>query len=195
MTSISPPTDSAPARTGARGSLAGLKVLDDGNVFAAPWAAALLGDLGADVVKIEVPSVVDPLRGLQPFDGQESLLWASPSRNKRSVTLNLRQDQGREVFLRLVAEHDVLLENFRPGTLDRWGLDMDTLREANPDLIITRVSSCGQAGPYSPMPGFGTPAAAFSGYVHSAGLPDGPPVLPPINLVDYVAGLFAASGT
>jgi formyl-CoA transferase len=183
-----------PDRTGRGGPLAGVKVLDAGNVFAAPFAAALMGDLGADVVKIEVPSVGDPLRGLQPFDGEESLLWASLSRNKRSVTLDLRQDEGRELFLKLVAEHDVLLENFRPGTLDRWGLDLDTLRAANPRLVVVRVSGYGQTGPYAPMPGFGTPATAFSGYVYSTGFPDGPPALPPINLVDYVAGLFAAFG-
>ncbi|MEU3889701.1 CoA transferase [Streptomyces sp. NPDC029041] len=186
---------SPPPGSSSRGPLTGVKVLDAGNVFAAPFAAALLGDLGADVVKIEVPSIGDPLRGLQPFDGEESLLWASLARNKRSITLDLRQDEGRDLFLRLVAEHDVLLENFRPGTLDRWGLDVETLRQANPDLVVTRVSGYGQSGPYAPMPGFGTPATAFSGYVHSTGFPDGPPVLPPINLVDYVAGLFAAFGT
>jgi formyl-CoA transferase len=185
---------SPPAAPPRRGPLAGVKVLDAGNVFAAPFAAALMGDLGADVVKIEVPSVGDPLRGLQPFDREESLLWASLSRNKRSVTLDLRQDEGRELFMRLVAEHDVLLENFRPGTLDRWGLDAETLRNANPRLVIVRVSGYGQTGPNAPMPGFGTPATAFSGYVHSTGFPDRPPVLPPINLVDYLAGLFAAFG-
>lgn len=176
------------------GPLAGIKVLDAGNVFAAPFATALMGDLGADVVKIEVPGAGDPIRGMQPHDGEEPLLWASLSRNKRSVSLDLRQDAGREVFLKLVAEHDVLLENFRPGTLDRWGLDADTLRKSNPRLVIVRISGYGQTGPNASMPGFGTPATAFSGYVHSTGFPDRPPVLPPINLVDYVAGLFAAFG-
>ncbi|MET9969209.1 CaiB/BaiF CoA-transferase family protein [Streptomyces sp. NPDC006356] len=176
------------------GPLGGVKVLDVGNVFAAPFAAALMGDMGADVVKIEVPAVGDPLRGLQPFDGEESLLWTCLSRNKRSVTLDLRKDEGRDLFLRLVAENDVLLENFRPGTLDRWGLGLGTLRAANPRLVIVRVSAYGQTGPYAPQPGFGTPATAFSGYVHGTGFPDRPPVLPPINLVDYVAGLFAAFG-
>lgn len=186
----SPPPATAPGR----GPLAGVKVLDAGNVFAAPFAAALFGDMGADVVKIEIPSVGDPLRGLQPFDGEESLLWTSLSRNKRSVTLDLRRDEGRDLFLRLVAESDVLLENFRPGTLDRWGLDIETLRAANPRLVVVRVSGYGQSGPYAPQPGFGTPATAFSGYVYSTGFPDRPPALPPINLVDYVAGLFAAFG-
>lgn len=191
-TAGSPPRDTGP--TAARGPLAGVRVLDVGNVFAAPFASALLGDMGADVVKIEVPGSGDPLRGLQPFDGDESLLWALLSRNKRSVTLDLRQGQGHDLFLKLVAEQDVLVENFRPGTLDRWGLDIGTLHRANPDLVVVRVSGYGQTGPYAPMPGFGTPATAFSGYVHATGFPDREPVIPPMNLIDYVAGLFAAFG-
>lgn len=183
-----------PPTSGPRGPLAGVRVLDAGNVFAAPFAGALMGDMGADVVKIEMPGAGDPLRGFQPFDGEEGLLWTCLARNKRSVTLDLRQEEGRLLFLRLLAEQDVLLENFRPGTLDRWGLDLPTLRQANPDLVVVRVSGFGQTGPLAHMPGFGTPATAFSGYVYSTGFPDRPPVLPPINLVDYVAGLFAAFG-
>ena len=187
---MTPPNPRAPAT----GPLAGIRVLDAGNVFAAPFAGALLGDLGADVIKIEAPGTGDALRGMQPYDGDEPLLWTSLARNKRSLTLDLRREEGRAVFLRLIAEQDVLLENFRPGTLDRWGLDRESLRQANPQLVIVRVSGFGQTGPNAAMPGFGTPATAFSGYVYSTGFPDRPPVLPPINLVDYVAGLFAAFG-
>jgi len=176
------------------GALGGVRVLDVGNVFAAPFAAAMLGDMGADVLKVEMPGAGDPLRGLQPNDGEVGLLWAALARNKRAITLDLRHPEGQELFLRLVAQQDVLLENFRPGTLDRWGLGLDRLREANPELIVVRVSGYGQTGPYAPQAGFGTPATAFSGYAYSQGFPDRPPVLPPINLVDYVAGLFAAFG-
>ncbi|WP_432511480.1 CaiB/BaiF CoA transferase family protein [Kineococcus sp. SYSU DK001] len=187
-------TQRAPGQ-GSRGPLTGVRVLDIGNVFAAPFAGALLGDMGADVLKVEMPGTGDPLRGMQPFDGEEPLLWAALARNKRSITLDLRREQGQELLLRLVAEHDVLLENFRPGTLTGWGLTEERLREANPDLVVVHVSGFGQTGPYSPMPGFGTPATAFSGYLYSTGFPDRAPVLPPMNLVDYVAGLFAAFGT
>lgn len=177
-----------------RGPLAGVRVLEAGNVFAAPFAASLLGDLGAEVTKIEMPGTGDPIRTMQPFDDGEPLIWASMARNKRSMTLDLRMDQGRELFLKLVADHDVLFENFRPGTLDKWGLDLETLRTANPDLVVTRVSGYGQTGPSSHLAGFGTPATAYSGYVHATGFPDREPVLPPFSLVDYVSGLFAAFG-
>lgn len=177
------------------GPLAGLRVLEAANVYAGPFAAALLGDFGAQVLKIEIPDIGDPLRMMQPFDGAEPLTWASMGRNKKSMTLDLRAEAGREVFLELVSSHDVLIENFRPGTLDRWNLTLADLRAANPDLIITRVSGFGQTGPNAHMPGFGTPATAFTGYVYGTGFPDREPVLPPISLVDYIAGLFAAFGT
>ena len=177
-----------------RGALAGVRVLDIGNVFAAPFAGAVLGDMGADVLKVEMPGTGDPLRGMRPFDGEESLQWAALARNKRAITLDLHHPEGQEIFLRLLADQDVLLENFRPGTLDGWGLTDERLRAVNPGLVVVHVSGYGQTGPYSPMPGFGTPATAFSGYLHSSGFPDRPPVLPPMNLVDYMAGLFAAFG-
>ncbi|GGQ35733.1 CaiB/BaiF CoA transferase family protein [Streptomyces mutabilis] len=180
---------------GPRGPLAGLRVLEAANVYAGPFAASLLGDFGAEVLKIEMPGAGDPLRAMHPFDGDEPLTWTSIARNKKSMTLDLRVEEGREIFLELVASHDVLIENFRPGTLDRWKLTAEDLRAANPDLVITRVSGFGQTGPNSPMAGFGTPATAFTGYVYGTGFPDREPVLPPISLVDYVAGLFAAFGT
>ncbi|MGH3342789.1 MAG: CaiB/BaiF CoA transferase family protein [Carbonactinosporaceae bacterium] len=168
--------------------------MDVATVYAGPFAAALLADLGADVVKVELPGTGDPLRGLEPFDGDESLSWAALSRNKRCVTLDLRKDTGQELFLRLLAERDVLFENFRPGTLAGWGLDTRRLRRANPDLVIVRVSGYGQTGPYRAKAGFGTPATAFSGYAYISGYPDRPPILPSVSLADYVTGLFAALG-
>jgi crotonobetainyl-CoA:carnitine CoA-transferase CaiB-like acyl-CoA transferase len=185
---------SVPVESGLRGPLAGLRVMDIATVYAAPFAAALLADYGADVLKIEMPGVGDPLRGLEPFDGEESLVWAALSRNKRSVTLDLRKERGQEIFLRLLAEQDVLIENFRPGTLDRWGLGIERLREANPDVVVVRVSGYGQTGPYGSKAGFGTPATAFSGFAYITGYPDRPPILPQISLADYVTGTFAALG-
>lgn len=176
------------------GPLRGLKVLDAATVYAGPFAASLLADMGADVVKVEMPGTGDPLRGMEPFDGAESLTWAVVSRNKRGVTLDLKSDEGQEIFCRLLASRDILFENFRPGTLARWGLGIERLREANPDLIVVRVSGFGQTGPYRERAGFGTPATAFSGYTYVTGFPDREPVLPPISLTDYVTGLFAALG-
>lgn len=179
---------------GASGPLTGLRVLDISTVYAAPFAAALLGDFGAEVLKVEMPGSGDPLRGMQPFEGEESLVWAALSRNKRSITLNLKKERGQDLLMQLLADRDVLFENFRPGTLERWGLGIERLREANPDLVVVRVSGYGQTGPYRQKAGFGTPATAFSGYAYITGYPDRPPVLPPISLADYVTGLFGALG-
>jgi len=176
------------------GPLEGLKVLDIATVFAGPFAAALLGDMGADVLKVEMPGVGDSLRALGPFKDDTSLTWAASARNKRSMTLDLKSAEGQEVLLRLLAEHDVVIENFRPGTLDRWGLPLERLRAANPDLVVVRVSGYGQTGPYAGKAGFGTPATAYSGYAHINGYPDRPPVLPSVSLVDYVTGMYAAMG-
>ncbi len=176
------------------GPLSGLRVLDIATVFAGPFAAALLGDMGADVLKVEMPGVGDPLRALGPFHGETSLTWAASARNKRSMTLDLRAPEGQDVLCRLLADQDVLIENFRPGTLDRWGLTIDRLRGANPDLVVVRVTGYGQTGPNNGKAGFGTPATAYSGYVHISGYPDRPPVLPSVSLVDYVTGMYAAMG-
>ncbi len=194
-----PNPSSSPGAAGEKpgvsgGPLAGLRVMDISTVFAAPFAASLLADFGAEVLKVEMPGSGDPLRGMQPFEGEESLVWAALSRNKRSVTLNLKTEEGKELFLRLLGDRDVLFENFRPGTLERWGLGTDDLREANPRLVIVRVSGFGQTGPYRRKAGFGTPATAFSGYTYITGYPDRPPLLPPISIADYVTGLFGALG-
>lgn len=177
-----------------QGPLVGVRAVDISTVYAAPFAASLLGDFGADVLKVEMPGSGDPLRGMQPFEGEESLVWAALARNKRSVTLNLKKEKGQELLLRLLANQDVLFENFRPDTLERWGLGADRLREANPNLVIVRVSGYGQSGPYHEKAGFGTPATAFSGYAYITGHPDRPPLVPPISLADYVTGLFGALG-
>ncbi|WP_109473200.1 CaiB/BaiF CoA transferase family protein [Ornithinimicrobium cavernae] len=176
------------------GPLQGLKVLDIATVFAGPFAAALLGDMGADVLKVEMPGVGDPLRALGPFKDDTSLTWAASARNKRSMTLDLKSAEGQDVLLRLLAEQDVLIENFRPGTLDQWGLPLERLRSANPDLVVVRVSGYGQTGPHAGKAGFGTPATAYSGYAHINGYPDRPPVLPSVSLVDYLTGMYAAMG-
>lgn len=176
------------------GPLEGLRVLDIATVFAGPFAAALMGDMGADVVKVEMPEVGDPLRALGPFSGDTSLTWAASARNKKSVTADLRTQTGRDILLKLVAKHDVLIENFRPGTLERWGISLDQLREANPNVIIVHVTGFGQDGPNAQKAGFGTPATAYSGFAHISGFPDREPVLPSVSLVDYLTGTYAALG-
>jgi len=176
------------------GPLSGMRVLDIATVFAGPFAAALLGDMGATVLKIEMPGVGDPLRSLGPFHDDTSLTWAAAARNKQSMTLDLKSSEGQEILIRLLAEQDILIENFRPGTLDKWGLSIDRLRSANPHLVVVRVSGYGQTGPNRSKAGFGTPATAYSGYAHISGYPDRPPVLPSVSLVDYLAGMYAAMG-
>lgn len=179
---------------GAFGPLAGVRVLDIASVFAAPFGASLLADLGAEVLKVEQPRVGDALRGMQPSHRGESLVWAALARNKKAVTLDLRTEQGRALLLRLLPRFDILFENFRPGTLERWQLGPDELRQVNPNLIVVRVSGYGQTGPYRERAGFGTPATAFSGYTYISGYPELPPLSPPISLADYVTGIFAALG-
>ena len=175
-----------------RGPLVGLRVLDLSTMIAAPFGAALLGDLGAEVIKVELPGSGDGLRGLAPFWEGRSLYWASLARNKKSITLDMRTARGRELLLRLVAISDVVMEAFRPGTLERWGLGYDALEGANPDVVLVRCSGYGQDGPYRDKAGFGTPATALSGLTYITGFPDRPPISWPIALADYLAGLFGA---
>jgi formyl-CoA transferase len=176
----------------ASGPLVGLRVLDVSTMIAAPFAAALLADCGAEVIKIELPGDGDPLRNVAPMYADRSLYWSVLARNKCSVTLDLRVPRGRELFLDLVRKSDVVLENFRPGTLERWDLSYETLRAANPDVVFVRVSGYGQDGPYRDKAGFGTPAAAIGGLTYITGFPDRPPISVPIALADYLAGLFGA---
>ena len=178
----------------ARGPLVGLRVLDISTMIAAPFGAALLADLGAAVIKIELPDQGDSLRKLAPMSQGRSLYWSVLGRNKCAITLDLRLPRGRELFLELVKRSDAVLENFRPGTLERWQLGYEVLRAANPDIVLVRVSGYGQDGPYRDKAGFGTPAAAIGGLTYITGYPDRPPVNVPIALADYLAGLFGALG-
>src|SRR5690606_18806993 len=163
-----------------------LKVLDASTLFAGPLAATLLGDHGADVIKIEHPRG-DPARTHGAQKDGVGLWWKMLSRNKRAITLVLSTPRGRELFLDLAADADVVIENFRPGTLERWGLGPDELRARNPRLVLARVTGFGQTGPYATRPGFGTLAEAMSGFAAMTGEPDGPPTLPPFGLADGVA--------
>jgi formyl-CoA transferase len=168
--------------------LAGLKVVDAATLFAGPVIGCLMGDFGADVVKVEHPRG-DGLRSMGWNKNGVSLWWAFVSRNKRGVTLKLSDPRGQELMKRLVADADVLIENFRPGTLERWNLGPEVLHELNPHLVIVRTTGFGQTGPYSSRPGFGTLAESISGYAHINGWPDGPPTLPPFALGDGIAAL------
>jgi crotonobetainyl-CoA:carnitine CoA-transferase CaiB-like acyl-CoA transferase len=175
-------------------SLEGLKVIDCATLFAGPVVATILGDFGADVIKVEHPRG-DSLRGLGWHRDDVSLWWTVVSRNKRCVSLVLSNPQGADLFKRLVADADVLVENFRPGTLERWGLGPDVLQEINPGLVMVRTTAFGQDGPYSHLPGFGTLAEAMSGFAHINGWADGPPTLPPFALGDGIAALTGAYAT
>ncbi len=179
--------------THPRGALEGLKVLDTATLFAGPLAATMLGDFGAEVIKIEHPKG-DPVRGHGATKDGVGLWWKMLSRNKKAVTLYLGSPEGQEMFRRMVADADVVIENFRPGTLERWGLGYEDLREINPNLVLARVTGFGQFGPYSERPGFGTLAEAMSGFAAVTGEADGPPTLPPFGLADGVAALTTAFG-
>ncbi len=178
-------------------ALAGLRVIDISTVLAGPNCARYLADFGADVIKIERPGGGDSLRNMgwrDPIDG-EGLWWRLVNRNKRTIALDLKDPQDREVFFTLIDDADVLVENFRPGTLERLGLGPDVLHERRPALVITRVSGFGQTGPYAHRPGFATIAEAMSGLASVTGMPGGDPMLPPIALTDEVTGLVAAFAT
>jgi formyl-CoA transferase len=174
------------------GPLTGLRILDLGVLFATPLCATLLGDLGADVVKIEHPKHGDPLRGWGWQKNGEALFWKMVGRNKRALTLDLADSDGQDVFLKLVQGSDVVLEGFRPGTLEKWNLPWERLRERNPRLILARTSGFGQTGRYRTRPGFGSLAEAMSGYAAITGEPDGPPMLPGFALADGIAALTSA---
>lgn len=177
------------------GPLTGIKVIDASTVLAAPFAASLLGDYGAEVIKLEIPKRGDSLRGLGPYKDSEPLRWPGMSRNKKSITLDIRTDEGKEIFKELIKDADVLVENFRPGTLEKWGVGYDTLKKVNKNLIMARQSGFGQTGPYAEKAGFGTPATAFSGYTYLQGFKDRHPVSPSFSLLDYISGVFMALGT
>jgi formyl-CoA transferase len=171
-----------------------IRVIDLATVVAAPFAAALLGDYGAEVIKIESPGAGDAIRnwgvlenGIQPF-------WAVFSRNKLPITINLKSEKGKEIFLKLISQSDVLIENMRPGAMDRLGLNAQSLLAQNPGLIIGKVSGYGQTGPYSARPGFGTLAEGYSGFTYLNRQPGGIPTSPPMALADLIAGVHLALG-
>jgi formyl-CoA transferase len=175
--------------------LAGIRVLELGNYIAAPTAGRLLADFGAEVIKVERPGTGDELRNWRLHRGDTSMLYRTLNRNKKSVVLDLRTEAGRQAVLELAGQCDILLENFRPGTLERWGLGPEALNEANPELIITRISAFGQTGPLSDRPGFAPVAEADSGFRNQVGDPDRPPVRVGVSIGDSIAGLYAAFGS
>src|SRR5215218_4112858 len=177
-----------------RGPLVGVRVIDLGTVVAGPFAATLLADFGAHVIKVELPGRGDTLRHLGPIRNGQSLWFAADARNKQSVTLDLHHPEGRALLLQLVAVADALVENFIPDTLDSWGLDAATLHQANPRLIIARASGYGQTGPYRRRPGYDRVGVAFGGLFHITGQPDGEPIRPGTSLADYLTGTFGALG-
>lgn len=172
--------------------LTGVRVIDAGNMVAAPFASVLLADLGADVIKIEHPTHGDGQRKLEPIVDGIPLWWKSVGRNKRCITLDLSKPPGAEVFKDLVRNRDVVIENYRPGTLERWGIGYDVIRLIEPKAVLLRISGFGQTGPYKDRPGFGRVAEAMSGLTHLIGNPDGPPMSPGYPLGDLIAGLFGA---
>jgi crotonobetainyl-CoA:carnitine CoA-transferase CaiB-like acyl-CoA transferase len=172
--------------------LTGIRILDVGTRIAAPFAATLLGDFGAEVIKVELPGTGDFMRGIGPFADGYSLWWAVEGRNKKSVTLDLRRPRGQELFRALVRTADVVVENFQPGTLEEWGLGYDALTAENADLILTRASVYGQSGPYRDRPGLDRNGIGFGGLLYITGYPDRPPVRPGIIISDYLTGVFNA---
>jgi crotonobetainyl-CoA:carnitine CoA-transferase CaiB-like acyl-CoA transferase len=176
------------------GPLEGLKVLDISNVIAGPFAAALLGDFGADVLKVELPGGGDALRALPPHKDGKPLLWKAVNRNKRAVTLDLRKPAGQALFRRLLPQFDVLIENYRPGTLDKWGLDKASLWQLQPKLVILRVTGFGQTGPYAGYAGFARLFEAYSGLAYITRAAGDPPMHPGYPIGDPISGVFGAFG-
>ncbi|HUO48255.1 MAG TPA: CaiB/BaiF CoA-transferase family protein, partial [Acidimicrobiales bacterium] len=171
------------------GPLEGLRVVDVGTRIAAPFCAGLLGEWGAEVVKVEQPGTGDFMRGIGPFDGDQSLFWAVEGRGRKSVTCDLRRAEGQALFRRLAATADVVCENFRPGTLEEWGIGPADL---DPRLVVIRISAFGQDGPYARRPGLDRLGVAFGGLLELTGEPDRPPVRPGVTVADYLTGVFAA---
>lgn len=176
--------------------LAGVRVIELGQLIAGPFCGQLLGDFGAEVIKVEAPDRPDPARDWGAVKvNDESVFWAIIARNKKSLTLNLRLEKGQEILKRLVSTADVLVENFRPGTLEKWGLSPEVLHQINPRLVITRVSGYGQTGPESHKPGYASVGEAKGGLRHLIGEPDRPPARAGVSLGDTMTGTFAALGT
>jgi len=178
----------------AEGPLHGVHVLELGNYIAAPTTGRLLADFGADVIKVERPRTGDELRRWRLYAGDTSMLYRAINRGKRSIAVDLRSEEGREIVLDLIRRSDVLLENFRPGTLDGWGLDERTLQRVNPRLIVARISAFGQTGPLAHRPGFAAVAEAYGGFRELVGEPGRPPSRTGVSIGDTIAGIYAAFG-
>ena len=177
--------------------MSGVRVIDVGTFLAGPYAASIMGEFGAEVLKVEHPVAGDPMRrfGTATTRHDATLAWLSEARNKKSVTIDLRQREGVELFIKLVGKADVLVENFRPGTMEEWGLGWDVLKEANPGLVMLRVSGYGQTGPYRRRPGFAHIAHAIGGLSYLAGFPGETPVVPgAAPLGDYISSLYGTIG-
>ena len=181
--------------TASSGPLDGVRVLELGNFIAGPFAGQLLGDYGADVIKVESPGDGDPMRRWGVTRDGDSLWWPSIGRNKRSIVLDLRQEPARQVAARLAEQCDVVLENFRPGQLDKWGLSYDELAARNPKVVLVHVSGFGQTGPLAAQAGFGSVGEAMGGIRYTTGSPDRPPSRAGISLGDALASVFAVIGT
>lgn len=175
--------------------LKGIKVLELGNIVAAPFAGKLFAEFGAEVIKVEEPTKGDPLRNWRVMYEDTSVWWHVQARNKKSITVNMRKEKGQQIIKKLVKNADVVLENFKPGTMERWGLGYDVLKEINPSIILTRISGYGQTGPYKEKAGFGSVAEAVGGLRYLTGYPELPPVRVGIAIGDMVAGLYAVIGT
>ena len=176
------------------GALQGLRVVEMGQLIAGPFAGKTLGDFGADVIKIEAPGAGDPLRNWRMLQDGTSVWWQVQSRNKRSIALDLRSPEGQDIARQLIAQADVLIENFRPGTLEGWGMDYESLSRDNPGLVMLRISGYGQTGPYRDLPGFGAIGEAMGGLRHLTGEPDRVPVRCGISIGDTLAALHGTIG-
>jgi len=171
--------------------LDGVKVLELGSLIAGPFAGRLFGDFGAEVIKVEPPKVGDPLRKWRLLKDGTSLWWFVQSRNKKCITLNLRSKEGSEIIKKLAREVDIIIENFKPGTLEKWGIGYEDLKKINPEIIMVRISGYGQYGPYSAKPGFGSIGEAMGGIRYLSGYPDLPPVRTGISIGDSISAVYA----
>lgn len=179
-----------------RGVLSNIRVLDIATFIAGPFCATLLSEFGAEVIKMELPGRGDPMRDMGEQYNGVGLTWAQEGRNKLGITCDLRRKQGQDILKDLIRKCDVLVENFRPGTMENWGIDYDTLKSINPQLVMVQISGYGQTGPYSKKPGFGRVAQAYGGLTYLAGFPELPPVTPGSpTIADYLAGLYGAFAT
>jgi len=184
----------APAAPVPPAALAGVRVIEMGQLIAGPFAGKMLGEFGAEVIKIEPPGSGDPLRKWRMLKDGTSVWWQVQSRNKRSIALDLRAAEGQDIARRLIAEADVLIENFRPGTLEGWGLGWEDLRALNPGLVMLRISGYGQTGPYRDQPGFGVIGEAMGGLRHLTGEPGRVPVRVGVSIGDTLAALHGVIG-